>query len=106
MKTYALVLVLALSALFACGHASPVARRPDARLALKVNVPDARVYIDEKFVGRAADLGDLPLPSGRRRVEILADGWFAAYRTVPLAPGQTQTLDVTLRHVPDGEPGD
>ena len=102
MKTLALALLV----FCACGHASPRVRPADARLALKVNVPDARVYVDEKFVGRAADLADLALPSGRRRVEILADGWFAAYRTVPLAPGQTQALDVTLRRVPDGEPGD
>jgi len=57
-------------------------------------------------VGRAADVAALPLPSGRRRVEIRADGWFTAYRSVPLAPGKTETLDVTLRRVPDGEPGD
>jgi hypothetical protein len=98
----------ALSAFVAgCAHEAAAVRKPDAQLAVHVNVPDARIYVDETFAGRAADLErGVPVVSGKKRVEVRADGWFAAYRDVAVTPGARATLDVALRRVPDGEPGD
>jgi hypothetical protein len=83
------------------------APKTDAALMLSCNVGDARIYVDEVFVGRAVDLRGhgVAVRSGTRRVEVRADGYFTAYRDVPVAPGARAALDVSLRRVPDGEPG-
>jgi hypothetical protein len=106
-----LVLLVALA-----GCAGPTANAPraDAGLVVAVRcaaggdcaVPDARVYVDDKFVGRANELSNQPIPvhAGNRRVEVRADGWFTAYREVPVAHAARAQVDVPLRKVPDGEP--
>jgi hypothetical protein len=102
-------LLLAAMALVAtgCATTSP-ARRADARLAIACNVPDARVYVDDVFVGRAADLSRhaLAVASGSRRVELRADGWFTAYRDVAVPPAGRADLRVDLRPVPPNEPAE
>jgi hypothetical protein len=84
------------------------ARRADARLAIACNVPDARVYVDDVFVGRAAEVGRraLPVASGSRRVELRADGWFTAYRDVAVPAAGRAELSVQLRPVPPNEPAE
>jgi len=102
--------------LFACaGCAGPTANAPKADAGLVVavrcaqpgdcQVPDARVYVDDKFVGRAIDLGDQPIPvhAGSRRVEVRADGWFTCYREVPVARSGRAKVDAPMRKIPDGE---
>jgi hypothetical protein len=83
-------------------------RRNDAHLAIDCNVPDARVYVDDVFVGRAIELRrrGLAVRSGSRRVELRADGWFTAYRDVAVAPAGRTELGVQLRPVPPNEPGE
>ena len=51
------------------------------------NVADARVYVDDAFVGRAADLRGhaILVAAGTRRLELRADGWFPAYRDVAVS---------------------
>ena len=82
--------------------------RADAQLAVACNVPEARVYVDDVFRGRAAELaiGSLLVPSGARRVEVRADGWFTAYRDVVVPHAGRARVDVALRRVPDTEPGE
>jgi hypothetical protein len=106
----------ALLAIVCAGCAGPAANAPraDAGIIVAVRcaqpgadcaVPDARVYVDDKFVGRAIDLGDQPIPvqAGSRRVEVRADGWFTSYREVPVARSARAKVDVPMRKVPDGE---
>jgi hypothetical protein len=97
------------AALFAAACA-PTAKvvRPDAQLAVACNVPDARVYVDDVFRGRAAELRGqaLLVPSGARRVEVRADGWFPAYRDVVVPHAGRAAVDVELRRVPDTEPAE
>ncbi len=82
--------------------------RPDAQLAVACNVPDARVYVDDVFRGRAIELrgGALPVRSGPRRVEVRADGWFTAYRDVVVPHAGRASVDVELRRVPETEPAE
>lgn len=89
-----------------CAHGPPV-RRADAQLVISCPVDDARIYVDDEFVGRAVELRarTLAVVHGTLRIEVRADGWFTAYRDVPLAPGARGRLDVELHRVPDGEPG-
>jgi hypothetical protein len=93
------------SALAGCATTS--ARKADAAVILNCAVDDARVYVDETFVGRAVELRNraLPVASGTLRVEVRADGYFTAYRDLPVPKGARGRLDVALRPVPDGEPG-
>jgi hypothetical protein len=91
-----------------CAPARTAVRKADAALMVACAVRDARVYVDDVFVGRAAELGGrtLGVPSGTRRVEVRADGYFTAYRDVPVAKGARERLEVALRPVPVGERGE
>ncbi|HXU72190.1 MAG TPA: hypothetical protein VN947_22830 [Polyangia bacterium] len=82
--------------------------RTDGRLAIACNVPDARVYVDDVFRGRAAELvgAAVLVPSGSRRVEVRADGWFTAYRDVVVPHDGRAAVDVALRPVPETEHGE
>ena len=82
--------------------------RADAQLAIACNVPEARVYVDDVFRGRAIELahGALLVPSGARRVEVRADGWFTAYRDVVVPHAGRATVDLALRRVPETEPAE
>jgi hypothetical protein len=82
--------------------------KADAQLAVACNVPDARVYVDDVFRGRAAELRGhaVSVQSGPRRVEVRADGWFTAYRDVMVPHAGLANVDVALRRVPDTEPAE
>lgn len=82
--------------------------KPDGQLAVACNVGDARVYLDEVFLGRAADLRGhvVAVRSGRRRVELRADGWFPAYRDVAVPHAGRAELHVELRAIPPNEPSE
>lgn len=100
-------LTLACLALVA-GCATTGRARPDAQLAVACNVGDARIYLDEVFLGRAADLRGhvVKVRSGNRRVELRADGWFPAYRDVVVPHAGRADLRVDLRPVPPNEPSE
>ena len=89
-----------------CAHSPSV--KLDAQLAIACNVPEARVYVDDVFRARAAELRGraLAVPSGARRVEVRADGWFTAYRDVVVPHAGRAAVDVDLRRVPDTEAGE
>src|SRR3954469_11493446 len=91
--------------LVACA-ATNQARRADAVLLVECDVPAASVYVDERFAGRAADVGTrgLRVPHGSLRVEVRADGYYPAYRDVPVQSGERAHVKVPLRAVPEGEP--
>jgi hypothetical protein len=101
-------LVPLLLALGGCAATAATALRPDAQLVIECPVADARVYIDEVLAGRAADLRGraVQVPSGQRRVEVRADGYFTSYHEVTVAHGGRAAVAVELRHVPDNEPAE
>ncbi|HEX9102097.1 MAG TPA: hypothetical protein VF997_07835 [Polyangia bacterium] len=92
----------------ACAPTAKSVVRADGQLAVACNVPEARVYVDEVFRGRAAELaaGALLVPSGPRRLEVRADGWFTAYRDVVVPHAGRASVDVALRRVPETEPAE
>jgi hypothetical protein len=89
----------------ACATGASAGPRPDGRLAVACNVGDARVYLDDVFIGRAADLRGraILVRSGSRRVELRADGWFPAYRDVAVPHAGRAAVTVELRAVPPNE---
>jgi hypothetical protein len=89
--------------LAACAGPQASRKAPQSVLEVRCAVPEARVYIDDVFAGRA----DRPISvkAGARRVEIRADGWFSAFREVEAPPGGRARLEVELRPVPPLEPG-
>lgn len=105
--TRALVTVAA-GAFVVAGCAHSGAPRLDAQLAVACNVPEARIYVDDVFRARAAELAGraLAVPSGARRIEVRADGWFTAYRDVVVPHAGRAAVDVALRRVPDTEAGE
>jgi hypothetical protein len=44
------------------------------------------------------------VPHGNLRVEVRADGYYPAYRDVPVKAGERAHVQVGLRAVPEGEP--
>ena len=96
--------LLALLLWAGCASQAP-ARRADATLFVECSVPSAGVYVDDAFVGRAAEIArrGVRVGAGVARVELRADGYFAAYREVTLAPGGQGRVTVELRAVPEGE---
>jgi len=92
----------------ACAPTAKSVVRADGQLAVACNVPEARVYVDDVFRGRAVELagGAMLVPSGPRRVEVRADGWFTAYRDVAVPHAGRATIDVALRRVPETEPAE
>jgi len=97
------------AALFAAACAPTKAVvRADGQLQVTCNVPEARVYVDDVFRGRAAEVehGVMLVPSGARRVEVRADGWFTAYRDVTVPHAGRARVDVALRRVPETEPAE
>lgn len=77
-------------------------RRPPAKLRVVAEPPEARVYVDEEFAGRAQALDVRPktLSEGEHRVTVEAPGHFPHDLEVQLVPGVT-TVRVSLRPVPE-----
>jgi len=100
MKRLGLLLVF----LLAEGCAGP-RRPPSGILRLRVTPAEARVLLDDRYIGSAAQLSGRPLKldSGVRRIEVTAEGRYAARREAAITPGGQLDLSIDLRAVPDGE---
>jgi hypothetical protein len=84
-------------------HPAPAPRggeqpyRPDAsRLRLDVRPADASVYLDGQFQGSAGELGELMLPPGSHRVEVVRPGFRTEERDIQLNPGSSRTVTIEL----------
>ncbi len=79
--------------------------RPRAMLTVNVNVPQAVVKVGERILG----VGNVEarLPPGTMPLEVSADEYGTATRTLDLQPGARETVDVMLEisgPAPDGPP--
>lgn len=94
-----LALLLAGSAIAGCGGA-PRARQP-AEVRFLLDPPQARVYVEDRFVGAGRLLARRPrsFPPGLRHFTITADGYFPHDVEVDLPSGLT-TIRLSLRPVP------
>lgn len=95
---------LAILALVLAGCAGS-ARPPAGYLLLRVSPADARVLLDDRYIGSAGQLTGrvLKLDSGTRRVEVSADGRYGARREAQVSPGGRTELTIELPAVPEGE---
>jgi hypothetical protein len=71
--------------------------RDSGRLRLEVLPADASVYVDGQFRGTARQVGELELPPGRHRVEIVRPGFRTDDRDVDVEPGRTRDLRIELQ---------
>lgn len=74
-------------------------KQAPAALRLLANVDGARLVIDGKVLG-AGNLTYERLSPGRYKYEVSRDGYSPATGTVTLAAGETETLSVTLKALP------
>ncbi len=95
----AVALAMALVAL-ACAKQGTVAPEP-ARLKVVATPPDASVYIDGHYFGRATVLVEEPkaLAPGIHLMTVTAEDYFPHDMELDLPPGTT-TLTVELRPIP------
>lgn len=85
-------------------RALPRERRAEGRgeegepgtLRLDVRPADASLYIDGEFRGPVRDAGNLQLPPGRHRVEIVRPGYRTWERELEIRPGESEDLEVEL----------
>jgi hypothetical protein len=91
-------------ALGGCATARPVT----GILVLRVTPAEARVLLDDHYIGSGQQLSGqlLRLNAGRRRIEVSAEGHYAQWREADVAPDRQARLDIALHPVPDGLRGD
>lgn len=95
----ALLTALCLLALPACGARPQAPER--ARVRFVLQPPNARVYVEDRFVGAGRLLRVRPrsFPTGPRHFTITADGYFPHDVAVDL-PAGTTTIRLRLRPIP------
>ena len=78
---------------------------PQGYLVLHLEPADARVLLDDHYVGSAAQLSGhrLRLAAGRRRIEVSAEGHYAVRREAEVRVAQKAELTIELHAIPDGE---
>ncbi len=64
-------------------------------LVLEVEPPDASVYVDGEFYGKASEVARLELPAGRHRVEVVRPGYRTEETEVHI-DGRSQRITVKL----------
>jgi hypothetical protein len=92
---------------FAAGCGGP--SRPGARFSandavilVQSNVPDAELWIDERFVAPVGALrGGVTLRPGLHRVEVRHPGYHSFYEAVTVSARERNTLEITLVPVLD-----
>jgi hypothetical protein len=96
------LIVGAALALAGCVHA------PTGVLVLHLSPPDARVIVDGDYIGSAQQVSGLRLRmrTGRHRLEVGADGYYAARREPEVVKDGSVEMRVDLHAVPDGIRGD
>lgn len=72
----------------------------NAALELRIQPPDAAVYLDGKFLGTAEELGRLErgvaVAGGRHTIAVMAPGWTARTLALEVAPGERKQVVVEL----------
>jgi len=72
----------------------------DAIVKLAVDVDDAALWVDGRFVGPVGGLrGGVALAPGKHRIELRHDDYWSHYAELDLVPRQRVTLDVDLAPV-------
>lgn len=77
-------------------------------LVLRVKPADARVLLDDQYIGSGGELSGhrLRINAGVRRLEVRAEGHYAQRREANLGKDGRVDLEVDLHPIPEGERGD
>jgi hypothetical protein len=75
----------------------PETRVEAGRLRLRVEPPDASVYVDGTFRGTGRELASLPLPPGAHRVEVVRPGYRTQEHDVEVSPDGVTDLGIELQ---------
>ncbi len=74
------------------------------RLKVRVEPPDAAVYLDGEYLGTGSELarthGAIPVVTGTHRVDAVRPGYVAQFRTVEVGEADVAAVDLTLEHAP------
>ncbi len=100
LTTMPLVLLVGV-ALIACG---PPAKVPTVSMRMVGDPPQARVIVDEQYIGSLAFVASrgVALPVGSHRITVEAPGFFPQDQVVAVEEGDAPVkLDVHLVRVPD-----
>jgi hypothetical protein len=101
-RAAAVALALTLAALvlgaLACGSRTPEGPKiPRAVLRVVSNVPDAKIWVDERYIGPVGALpGGMRIAAGEHRLEVRHDRYHTRYVELTLAPNEVRTVEVTL----------
>lgn len=83
-----------------CGGPPKPARRfsaSDAVILVQTNVPDAELWVDERFVAPVSALqGGVALPPGTHRIEVRHPRYHTFYETLTVQARERGTLDARL----------
>jgi hypothetical protein len=86
----------------ACGAGtrSQGAKRSDAIVHIAAEVPDAELWVNDRFVGHVRSLRrGVALSPGSHRIELRHDGYHTHYEVVTVAPREQRTLTVELAQI-------
>jgi hypothetical protein len=75
------------------------AERGDTRIVLQIQPDDASIYLDDRFIGKAADLesdGGLAVAPGRHTVVVSRPGYRERRIDVNVSRGETENVEVRL----------
>lgn len=70
--------------------------RETGAVRIEVRPDDASIYVDGEFFGTARRAGNVTLPPGRHRVEVVRPGYRTVERDVDVRPGRTETVAIDL----------
>ena len=78
---------------------------PQGFLVLNVKPAEARIVLDDRYIGSAEQLSGhrLRLGVGRRRLEVSAEGHYTARREADVKLKQKTELQIELHAIPEGE---
>jgi hypothetical protein len=74
--------------------------RNDAIIRVAAEVPDAELWVNDRFVGHVRSLrGGVALSPGAHRIEIRHDGYHTHYEVLTVAARERRTLTVDLAQI-------
>jgi len=69
---------------------------PHGTVGLRVQPPDATVYVDGQYRGTARDLRRLRLSTGHHRIEVVRPGFLAVQKEIDLEADRTTDVELSL----------